>query len=120
MPTIPYTLTKKDVQTITKICTSRFKNIDIASFDEDIYKIINILNNIREYEEYGTFGYAKQIQCDYCVLNSESTDILIYGSNDKKYWLDILIGHPDIYTPEFIITVIQTIIKTIDNSLLNN
>lgn len=111
MPTTPYILTEQDIKTITKIYTARFVGVTCL---EDIYDIIDILNNIDDYEdEYGTFGYAKRIKCYYCEVNGKLPNILIYASKYKKYWLDTLIDEPDIYTPEFVVTAIQTIINTI-------
>ncbi len=118
MSTTPYILSEQDVQTITKICTDRHVGVTCL---EDIHDIIDILNNIKDYEdEYGTFGYAQEIECDYCVINDQSEDILIYGKDDKKYWLTHLIDKPKTYTSEWVVTAIQTIINIIDNSLFNN
>jgi hypothetical protein len=110
--TKPYILSKLDKKVITKICNARFVGITKL---KDLHDIIDILNSQYNQEEYGTFGYLKEIKCDLCLVNDDYYDLLIYGENDKKYWLSKIIDLPDTYSTKWIITAIQSIIQAIDN-----
>ncbi len=113
-----YILTKNDKQVITKICTTRFVGVTCLRDLDDIIDILNIRGDYSE--EYGTFGYTKEIKCDLCLVSGEKKggsdrqDIIIYGENDKKYWLSTIIDLPSKYSTEWIIDAIQAIIKTLD------